>query len=273
MGEMHTRITAMDLAAEMQVTPERVGQLFRAFRDGKHPHFAGRFNRFAELSPIQAAMLRGQDFEVVSQPVEDVQSEAVEPADIAMTPEAGQSNEVAPQGFDCEKLEVYTRWEVLKARHIERSKMASMPQKKTKTTLQKALLLSVCALCATASVSNMLDISMQIKGVFWAACVITAIFTLSPFAVFYAGVRAWVSWLVSGVCIGYEVFCNSVGIYRGLSGLGKGLPYEVWEPGGFIDSVSRVTTVGFKPCALGISFTMAGIIAGLFLVCLNELKK
>lgn len=142
-----------------------------------------------------------------------------------------------------------------------------------KTYIQSGLLLSVCALCATASVSNMLDISMQIKGVYWAACIITAIFTLSPFAVFYAGVKAWVSWLVSGICIGYEVFCNSVGIYRGLSGLGRGLPYEVWEPGGFIDSVSRVTTIGFKPCALGISFTMAGIIAGLFLVCLNELKK
>jgi hypothetical protein len=109
--------------------------------------------------------------------------------------------------------------------------------------------------------------------VFWAACVITAIFTLSPFAVFYAGVKPGVSWIVSGICIGYEVFCNSVGIYRGLAQLGRGVPYEVWEPGGFVDSVSRVTTLAFKPCALTISFTMAGIIASLFLICLIELKK
>ncbi|MFK5173367.1 hypothetical protein ACI3QN_12710, partial [Propionibacterium freudenreichii] len=65
MGEMHTRITPMDLAAEMQVSPERVGQLFRSLRDGKHPHFVGRFNRFAELNPIQVAMLRGEDLTVV----------------------------------------------------------------------------------------------------------------------------------------------------------------------------------------------------------------
>jgi len=243
MGEMHNIVTAMELAAEMQVTPERVGQLFRAFRDGKHPHFAGRFNRFAELSPIQVAALRGQDIAALVEVKEETES-AAHAADVAMIPEQGSSNVAAPQG-------IYSK----------------------KTTFQKCLLAGVCVLCATASVSNMLDISMQIKGVFWAACVITSIFTLSPFAVFYAGVKPGVSWVVSGICIGYEVFCNSVGIYRGLAQLGRGIPYEVWEPGGFVDSVSRVTTLAFKPCALTISFTMAGIIASLFLICLIELKR
>lgn len=100
MGEMHKRITPMELAAEMQVSPERVGQLFRAFRDGKHPHFAGRFNRFAELTPIQVAVLRGEDFEVEIKE-EDTEQAATFAADtVAMTPEQGRPKEVAPRGIE-----------------------------------------------------------------------------------------------------------------------------------------------------------------------------
>lgn len=249
MGEMHTRITPMDLAAEMQVSPERIGQLFRSFRDGKHPHFAGRFNRFAELNPIQVAILRGEAVEVVEISAENTESEAVaHSANIAMSPEQGRPNEVAPQGLEVDG-------------------------KTQRTGFQKFLLVGVCVLCAGASVSNMLDISTQIKDSFVVACVITSIFTLAPFAVFYADVKPGVSWLVSGICIGYEVFCNTVGTYRGLANLGRGVPYEMWEPGGFIDSVSRVTTFEARPCALVVSGVMAAIIAGLFLICLNELKK
>jgi len=138
---------------------------------------------------------------------------------------------------------------------------------------KKVVLAGVCVLCAVVSVSNMLEISLQIKDIFWVAAVLTSIFTVAPFAVFYADVTRFASWLVSGICISYEVFCNTVGIYRGLANLGQGVPYEVWEPGGFIDSVSRVTTIDARPCALFISTAMAAIVAGLFLICLIELKK
>ena len=144
---------------------------------------------------------------------------------------------------------------------------------KKRTMSQKLVLAGVCVLCATASVSNMLEVSLQIKEVFWVAAVFTAIFTVAPFAVFYADVPPGVSWFVSGICIFYEVFCNSVGIYRGFANLGQGVPYEVWEPGGFIDSISRVTTLEARPCALAVSGAMAALVASLFLVCLIELKK
>lgn len=105
---MHTRITPMDLASEMQVSPERVGQLFRSLRDGKHPHFVGRFNRFAELNPIQVAMLRGEDLTVVEvvdlvkpeteQPeIKETEGAAVQAAEHSMSLEAGPVNESAPQ--------------------------------------------------------------------------------------------------------------------------------------------------------------------------------
>ena len=101
MGEMHNRITPMDLAVEMQVSPERVGQLFRALRDGKHPHFAGRFNRFAELNPIQVAVLRGEDLTVVdvvdiAEP-EPVEVETKEDTTEPMSLERGRPNVVATQ--------------------------------------------------------------------------------------------------------------------------------------------------------------------------------
>jgi hypothetical protein len=90
----------------------------------------------------------------------------------------------------------------------------------------------------------------------------------------YAGVSQWSSWIMSGICIAFEVFCNTAGMYRGLAGLGtSGKPYEVWEPGGFIDTVSRVTTLEPRPCALAISIGMAAIVAAVFLTCLIELKR
>ena len=105
------------------------------------------------------------------------------------------------------------------------------------------------------------------------ALLMTGLFSLAPFAMLYAGVSGWAGWLTSGICIAYEVFCNASGIYRGLAGLGSGAPYEVWTAGGFVDTVSRVTTLDFKVCALGVSFGMAGIIAALFLISLIQLKK
>ncbi len=139
---------------------------------------------------------------------------------------------------------------------------------------RSAVLVCVMIVCAAVSLSNMYDISSQIKPNRVDALLITGLFSLAPFALLYAGVSRWASWLVSGICIGFEVFCNTAGMYRGLAGLGRsGKPYEVWEPGGFIDTVSRVTTLEPRPCALAISFGMAGIVAAVFLTCLIELKK
>lgn len=150
----------------------------------------------------------------------------------------------------------------------------TVKQTRTRTSGQRAMLVGIMVVCASVSLSNMYDIAGQIKTSRIDAGLITALFSLAPFGMLYAGVSQWASWLVSGICIGFEVFCNTAGMYRGLSGLGRsGKPYEVWEPGGFIDTVSRVTTLEPRPCALAISVGMAAIVAGVFLVCLIELKK
>lgn len=150
----------------------------------------------------------------------------------------------------------------------------TVKQTRTRTSGQRAMLVGIMVVCASVSLSNMYDIAGQIKTSRIDAGLITALFSLAPFGMLYAGVSQWASWLVSGICIAFEVFCNTAGMYRGLAGLGRsGKPYEVWDPGGFIDTVSRVTTLEPRPCALAISVGMAAIVAGVFLVCLIELKK
>lgn len=145
---------------------------------------------------------------------------------------------------------------------------------KGRTVARTLILWGVAFVCAAVSVSNMFDISLQIKSNWIDAVLVTALFSLGPFALLYAGVSRLASWLVSGICIGFEIFCNTAGMYRGLAGLGRsGKPYEVWGPGGFIDTVSRVTTLEPRPCALAISFGMAAIVAAVFITCLIELKK
>lgn len=144
----------------------------------------------------------------------------------------------------------------------------------TRTNGQRVILVGIMVVCASVSLSNMYDIAGQIKTSLIDAGLITALFSLAPFGMLYAGVSQCASWLVSGICIAFEMFCNTAGMYRGLAGLGRsGKPYEVWEPGGFIDTVSRVTTLEPRPCALAISVGMAAIVAGVFLTCLIELKK
>jgi hypothetical protein len=144
---------------------------------------------------------------------------------------------------------------------------------RTKTRTQRAVLIVIMSVCAAVSVSNMYAVSVQIKDNVVDAALITALFSGAPFGLLYAGVSGWAGWLVSGISIGYEVFCNASGIYRGLAGLGNGAPYEVWQPGGFVDTVSRVTTLEARPCALFISIGMAAIVAAVFITCLIEIRK
>lgn len=149
----------------------------------------------------------------------------------------------------------------------------TIQQTNKRTSGQRAVLVGTMVVCALLSGTNMYDISYQIKTNVMTALLMTGLFSLAPFAMLYAGVSGWAGWITSGICIAYEVFCNASGIYRGLAGLGSGAPYEVWQAGGFVDTVARVTTLDHKPCALGISFGMAGIVAALFLISLIELKK
>ncbi len=87
--------TAVDIAFEMGVTVDRIGQVFRAFRNGGHPAFTGPFNRIAPLTPMQLAAIRGED---MPKPKEQDTSEAFLNCTDDSEPAKGLPNEVAPAG-------------------------------------------------------------------------------------------------------------------------------------------------------------------------------
>lgn len=235
MGEMHNRITPMDLAAEMQVSPERVGQLFRAFRDGKHPHFVGRFNRFAELNPVQVATLRGEDFTVLDlvEPEPEIKHTEVAAPEAAENPislEAVISNETDPQ--------------MLKSSVVELSALA------------------VAFLIPTlASAFNTYDVSHQVAKDWRVAMFIMVMVMLTP-ALFIVARMNWVGAFVAFGVVIFEGFCNLSAIY--LSLLGK-MEYILDGKRGvssdFLQSVVNLTNSDHRPTALAISGALAALIA------------
>jgi len=140
---------------------------------------------------------------------------------------------------------------------------------RTKTIPQTVVLWGVMALCAAISTHNMAYIANEITGVLWVSWCITALFTVGPFAMIWAGVK-W--WGVSAACILVEVFCNTTGIFRGLAGL-KNTPLETYNTGSFIDSLSTLVNLPQRTCAVSIAAIFAGLVAGVFVVCLIETRK
>lgn len=235
MGEMHTRITPMDLAAEMQVSPERVGQLFRSLRDGKHPHFVGRFNRFAELNPIQVALLRGEDLTVVEvvdlvepeiKETECAAAQAAEP----MSLEAGPENESAPQKVESNFVEL--------------------------AALGLAFLIPTLA-----SAFNTYNVSHQVAKDWRVAMFIMVMVMLTPALFIVARINFMGAFVAFGVVI-FEGFCNLSAIYLSLLG---GMEYILDGKRGvcsdFLQSVVNLTNSDHRPTALAIGGALAVLIA------------
>lgn len=233
---MHTRITAIDLAAEMQVSPERVGQLFRSLRDGKHPHFVGRFNRFAELNPIQVAMLRGEDLaviEVVDLVKPEIQTTEVAAAQAAvhtMSLEAGPSNEMALQKAGSSVIEL--------------------------SALAVAFLIPTLA-----SAFNTYNVSHQVAKDWRVAMFIMVMVMLTP-ALFIVARINWMGAFVAFGVVIFEGFCNMSAIYLSLLG---GMEYILDGKRGvcsdFLQSVVNLTNSDHRPTALAIGGALAVLIA------------
>lgn len=233
---MHTRITAIDLAAEMQVSPERVGQLFRSLRDGKHPHFVGRFNRFAELNPIQVAMLRGEDLtviEVVDLVKPEIQATEVAAAQAAvhtMSLEAGLSNEIALQKAGSRVIEL--------------------------SALALAFLIPTLA-----SAFNTYNVSHQVAKDWRVAMFIMVMVMLTP-ALFIVARINWMGAFVAFGVVIFEGFCNMSAIYLSLLG---GMEYILDGKRGvcsdFLQSVVNLTNSDHRPTALAIGGALAVLIA------------
>lgn len=233
---MHTRITPMDLAAEMQVSPERVGQLFRSLRDGKHPHFVGRFNRFAELNPIQVALLRGEDLTVVEvvdlvEPeIKETEGAAAQAAEHSMSLDVGPVNESAPQKVESNFVEL--------------------------AALGLAFLIPTLA-----SAFNTYNVSHQVAKDWRVAMFIMVMVMLTPALFIVARINFMGAFVAFGVVI-FEGFCNLSAIYLSLLG---GMEYILDGKRGvcsdFLQSVVNLTNSDHRPTALAIGGALAVLIA------------
>lgn len=253
MGEMAHRITAMELAAEMQVTPERVGQLFRAFRDGKHPHFAGRFNRFAELSPIQAAVLRGEDLEL---PATKIESESVAhvATNVSGNLDTGRSNEAAPKEFK------RVQWRF------------KMP------TIEAIAAWAMFLIPTLASIRNTVSVSGGLSGDYQTAMLLTA--TISGTGILWIVSRKKVSWGdMAGIFVFqlFEAFSNMVQVFKTLMGsMSYGITTVSGTPSDLLDMVAVTTRSDHRDTAIilaiGVAlFVLAAQVKGLLLI--KNLKK
>jgi len=246
MGEMHNIVTAMDLALEMRVTPERVGQLFRAFRDGKHPHFAGRFNRFAELSPIQVAALRGQDIAGMVDAKEETESAASFATPVAMTPEQGRPNEVAPQRKESGKN---IKWGEVVALAI------------------------AFVLPTLASAFNTYNVSHQLSKNEWVALFVMCMVMLTP-VLFIAARMDWTGVFVAFGVVMFEGFCNASATYLALMGQ---MEYILNDKRGqcsdFLQSVVNLTSSDHRPTAVLLGATLSVIIAATQLTAFWGIRK
>lgn len=269
MGEMHKRITPMDLAAEMQVSPERIGQLFRAFRDGKHPHFAGRFNRFAELTPIQAAVLRGEDFEVFA-PAKNTDYEG-EVLETINGPE--QPKEVAPVILEepapdyselVLKARYQAKWEAMK-RESKRLKAEVVVVESRRWPLWVALIIT-----AGASIPNMVEVTTAIKGSTLVAWAMTGVFTLIPGLLIAARLRGFLWGSVVVGVMGYTAFCNASAIFGGLTALDKGF---VLQPTVFLEAVTNMINTPYLETARALSALMALLIGAIEYVAFKNLAR
>lgn len=226
----------MELAAEMQVTPERVGQLFRAFRDGKHPHFVGRFNRFAELSPIQAAVLRGEDL-ALSTAADKSEGMAPSTTIVGGTLEQGPPNEVAPREAD--EARKWPLWVAF-----------------------------VCT--AGASVPNMFEVTHAVKGSGLVAYSLTAAFTIVPFLLIMSRVQGLFGWLVVVGVMAYTAFCNTAAIFGGLTALDSGY---ILKPTVFLEAVTNLLNTDYLNTARYLAALMALLIGAIEFVAFKNLSK
>lgn len=266
MGEMRYATTATDLANEMGVTVERIGQIFRAFRTGKHPAFVGPFNRIAPLTPLQLAALRGEDFEAFAPAIDtDYKGE------VPTSPE--QPKEVAPAILEVQEIDYSTlvlkaayqaKWDAMK-RESKRVKSEVVVVESRRWPLWVALIIT-----AGASIPNMVEVTTAIKGSNLVAWAMTGVFTLIPGLLIAARLRGFLWGSVVVGVMGYTAFCNASAIFGGLTALDKGF---VLQPTVFLEAVTNMLNTPYLETARALSALMALLIGAIEYVAFKNLSK
>jgi hypothetical protein len=140
-------------------------------------------------------------------------------------------------------------------------------KKKSEAKKQPWILYGLMAAPAVASIQNMHSVTGDLTGLY-SGIMLTAIFSLAPFAFIVVGLRGWFVKSLTLLMIAYECFCNVMRIYGGLTRFGiDGYPTR------FLGLVTDFCNSGTYATARFLSVFMALIAAGVFYAAYLQLNK
>lgn len=132
-------------------------------------------------------------------------------------------------------------------------------------------LVFVMIFCVGTTIPNMYAVTLAVKNDPILAAFFTACFTLSPFFLMFAGVRGLVGTVAILFIIMIEIFCNTAGIYGGLTGLNHA---NFIEPTTFLHMATGFAfDSAYEPTARAIAVFMASGVAILMAVSVYEIRK
>ena len=230
MGYIVSEMTAKELAKSERVTVRAIGIPFAKFHREGHPLFPVKFSQDLQLSPEQIEALRPK-----RAPVKKSKTDTAPPAVIAMI-DAGRPNEVAPNVVP---LRRWPLWAAL-------------------------------AITAGASVPNMVEVTVAIKGSAPTAYALTAVFTAVPALLITARLRGFLWGFSVAGAMGYTAFCNASAVFGGLTALDKGY---ILQPTVFLEAVTNMLNTDYLTTARAIAAFTALIIGAVEFVAVKNLSR
>lgn len=189
-----------------------------------------------------------------------------------MRPAQGQPNDVAPQGFDFEKWQAYSNWELMKEIHALKKVKAAAKKKVTQWNEVTALGLAF-VFPTVASGVNTFSVAHQLAQKEAVAWSVLCMVSLTPI-LFILGKMQKIGVFVALAVVIFEGFCNVAATYLSLMG---GMVYIFGAPRGdcsaFLQNVVELTESGHKQTALGIAIFLAVIVSAVQLTAFWGLKK
>lgn len=130
----------------------------------------------------------------------------------------------------------------------------------------KLVILGLIFLAPTAaSVQNINEITMEMAGL-QTAVLYTVLISVTPVGFAISGVTRWYVFLVAGLLLSYEIFCNMTAIYRGLITL-NGTPVP------FLGTVTEIFNTGTYGTALFLGAFVGLMLAAVQFTALFSIKK
>ena len=250
MGATHTmdNRTIVQIAEQTGIQVEALRVKFRRYYPGV------RFNKYMAVTPEQAEVLTTDKRRVVPVSEQCSDFETLQLSDDSPIIEAEQTDIVTVEQMSEPPAEQPQTTPDIKPR-----KRAVWP------------MYVVMLLAAGTTMPNMYSVTLAIKANETLAALFTGCFTVAPFLLIYAGVRGFAGWLAVSFIILIEIFCNTAGIYGGLTGLNHS---NFIAPTNFLHMATGFAfDSAYEPTARAIAGFMAVGIAILMVISVKEIKK